>query len=59
MLLYQILAFTIHGEIQKTHTKIINSKYQLQYGTKNLNYLVNHILYQIFKNILSISSKTI
>ena len=56
MLLYQILAFTIHGEIQKTHTKIINSKYQLQYGTKNLNYLVNH---QIFKNILSISSKTI
>ena len=59
MLLYQILAFTIHGEIQKAHTKIINSKYQLQYGTKNLNYLVNHILYQIFKNILSISSKTI
>ena len=28
MLLYQTLAFTIHGKIQKSHIKI-NSKYQL------------------------------
>ena len=26
MLLYQILAFTIHGKIYKSHTKIINLK---------------------------------
>ena len=29
-------------------------KYQLQHGIKNLHYLMNHILYQIFKNILNI-----
>ena len=29
MLLYQILAFTIYGKIQKSHTKFINLKYQL------------------------------
>ena len=38
----------------KSHTKIINLKYQLQHGMKNLNYLLNHILYQIFKIILNI-----
>ena len=36
----------------KSHTKTTNLEYQLQHGTKNLNYLVGHILYQI---ILSIS----
>ena len=30
MLPYQILAFTIHGKIQKRHTKTITLKYQLQ-----------------------------
>ena len=32
-------------------------EYLLQRGTKNLNYLMDHILYKIFKIILSISSK--
>ena len=39
----------------KSHTKIINLKYQLQHRMKNLNYLFNHILYQIFKIIFNIS----
>ena len=34
--------------------KIINLKYQLRHSMKSLNYLMDHILYQIFKNILSI-----
>ena len=41
----------------KSHTETINLKYQFQNGTKNLKYLMDHILYQIFKIILSISSK--
>ena len=57
MLFYQIGSFTIRGKIEKSHTKIINLKYQLRHGMKNLNYLIDHILYQIFKTILSISSK--
>ena len=32
----------------------INLKYQLQHGIINLNYLMDHIPYQIFKIILSI-----
>ena len=55
MLLYQILAFTVRGKIQKCHTKIINSKYQLLHGMKNLIYLMDHVLYQIFKIILTAS----
>ena len=51
MWLYQILAYAIHGEILKSHTRIINLKYQLRYRMKNLNYLMDHILYQIFKII--------
>ena len=39
----------------KSRTKIINSKYQLQHEIKNLNYLMDHILYQISKIILNIS----
>ena len=54
ILLYQILAFTIHGKISKSHIRIINFKYQLQHGMKNLNYLMDHILNQIFKIILNI-----
>ena len=34
MLLYLTLAFTIHGKVWKSHTKIINLKYQLQHGIK-------------------------
>ena len=29
-------------------------KYQLGHGIKNLNYLIDHILYQIFKIILNL-----
>ena len=36
---------------------MINLKYKLKHRRKNLNYLMDHILYQIFKTILSISSK--
>ena len=38
----------------KSHTRIINLKYQLQHRMKNLNYLMDHIIYQIFKIILNI-----
>ena len=41
----------------KKSQKIKNLKYQLQHGVKNLNYLMGHILYQIFKIILSILLK--
>ena len=56
MLLYQILAFTIHGKIYKSHTKTIHLK-RLQLGMKSLNYLMDHILYQILKIILNITLK--
>ena len=36
---------------------MINLKYKLKHRRKNLNYLMDDILYQIFKTILSISSK--
>ena len=54
MLLYQTLAFTKHGKILKSHTKIIKLKYQFQHGMKILNYLMDKILYQIFKITLNI-----
>ena len=38
----------------KSHTKTINLKYQLQHEMKNLNYLMDHILYQIFNITLNI-----
>ena len=37
--------------------KEINLKYQVRHGMKSLNYLMDDIMYQIFKTILSISSK--
>ena len=58
MLLYQMLAHTKHGKILKGYTKTMNLKYQLRRGIKSLNYLMDHILYPIFKIVLSISSKT-
>ena len=58
MLLYQILASTVHGKI-KSCTKGMNLIYQLQRGMINLNYLTDHILFQIFKIILAIFSKNI
>ena len=44
-------------KIQKSHSKVINLKYQLQHGMENLNYLMDHILYEIFKIIFDISFK--
>ena len=58
MLLYQILPCTIHGEIQKIHTNTINLKYRLQQEIKGLSFLMDYILYQIFKTVSSISTKT-
>ena len=58
MLLYHFLASTINGKIYKSHTKVKNLKNQVQRGMKNLNYLKDYILYQIFKIILSILSKS-
>ena len=57
MLLYQTLAFTIHGKIYKINTKIINLKYYLRHGMKSLNYLMDHVLYQIFKITINIIQK--
>ena len=37
---------------------MINLKYQLQHGMNNLNYLMDNILYVIFKIILNIYYKS-
>ena len=55
ILLYQIVAFSIHRKILESHTKIINLKSQLRYRMKGFNYLMDHILYQIFTVTLNIS----
>ena len=52
--LYQIVAYTRHEKIERSHTKTIHLQYQLQRAVKNLKYLMDHILYQVFKAILSI-----
>ena len=54
MLFSQTSAFTLNEKISKNHIKIINSKYQLQHGMKNLNYLMDYILYKIFKVVLNV-----
>ena len=54
ILLYQILVFITHGKTSKAHLITMNLKYQLQHGMINLIYLMDHILYQIFKIILNI-----
>ena len=38
MFLYQSLEFIIHENLRKSHTKIINLKYQLTHGMKNFIY---------------------
>ena len=55
MLLYQTFVFTYMEKYRKVIKKIATVRYQLQHGMKNLNYLMDHILYQIFKIILNIS----
>ena len=57
MSLYQIFTFTIYGKYKKGHKKIINLKNQLRHGLKIFSYLMSHIVYQIFKIILSILLK--
>ena len=54
MLLYQILAYAIHGKIEKIHIWTINLKNQLQHGVESLNYPMDHILCRIFKIVYSI-----
>ena len=54
---YAALSNHIRLKIQKIHTKVISLKYHVRYGMKSLNYLIYHILYQIFKTILNISLK--
>ena len=47
-----------NSKTSKPHVStIINLKHQLQHGMINLNYLMDHILYQIFKIVLSIFLK--
>ena len=41
----------------KKYTKIINKNFKLQHGIKSLNYLMGHVLYQIYRNFVSIASK--
>ena len=52
-----ILAFTIYGKIQKSHIRTLKLKFRLEHGVKNLNYLMNHNVYQIFKIILNLYKK--
>ena len=54
-MLYQVLAFTIYGKVWKSHIRTINLKYQLRHGIKSLSYLMDHILYQIFKITINLS----
>ena len=42
-------------KIYKSYTKTINLKCQVQHGINNLNYLMDHVLFQIFMAILNIS----
>ena len=49
--------YFLYMEKQKNYTTTINLKYHLQHGMMNLNYQMDHILYQIFKIILSIFKK--
>ena len=48
MLLYQILASTVHGKYRKSHTETIKLKYLPLRGVLNSIYLMDHILHQIF-----------
>ena len=42
----------------KSHTKIMNLKFQLRHGVKSLSYLMDHAMYQIFKIIFEYVLKT-
>ena len=49
MLHYQTSISTTH---EKTKSQIVSPSYQVQYGVKYLNYLMDRILCQIFRIIL-------
>ena len=51
MLLYQILAFTIHGKIYKSHVERVNLKYQLLREMKNLIHLIRIYINRIENTI--------
>ena len=57
ILLYQSLSSNEYEKILKSHTKTFCLKDLRQRKMINLNYLMHHILYQIYKINLSISSK--
>ena len=40
--------------MEKSHTITISLEYQFQHKMINLNYQIDHTLYQIFKTIFSI-----
>ena len=44
---------------KKSHIRIINLRYQIQHDMKNLNYVMDDILYQVFKIIFNIYLKSI
>ena len=48
-----IKVFIAHGKTLNLHITRINLKFLLQLGMMNLIYLMDHILFQIFKIILS------
>ena len=45
------LRIYLHGKITKSLIKTINLKFSLQHGMEILNYLIDRVLYQIFKII--------
>ena len=45
------LRIYLHGKIIKSLIKTINLKFSLQHGMEILNYLIDRVLYQIFKII--------
>ena len=51
MLFYQIFKKIKRKKIRAINLRTMNLKYQLQHGMKNLNYLMDHILDEIFKII--------
>ena len=57
MLFYQLLGSTNHGKTQK-YVEKIDLRYQLLWEVINSKFLMNDILYQIFKNLLGITSKS-
>ena len=55
MLLYEILEFTIHGKNIKRSYKNKALKTSVPTWNEEFNYLMDHILYQIFQMIFNLS----